>query len=135
MSRSLFGNFLPLILSFLNICVKSSISRGDLDFNSTFTCNGRGWTPSMTPRYNSLPEKKKFRHDNTIRQCSHLTPRAILEFSDDIFGIIATNDIGCFWCWSSGVVRNRTENDHFNLSYFKYVRGLIKNKTYSDAKG
>ena len=71
MSRSLFGNFLPLILSFLNICVKSSISRGDLDLNSTFTCNGRGWTPSMTPRYNSLPEKNKFRHDNTIRVKKH----------------------------------------------------------------
>ena len=27
----------------------------------------RGWTPGMTPRYNSLPQQKKFRHDNTIR--------------------------------------------------------------------
>ena len=27
----------------------------------------RGWTPGMTPRYNSLPRQKKFRHDNTIR--------------------------------------------------------------------
>ena len=25
----------------------------------------RGWTPGMTPRYNSLPRQKKFRHDNT----------------------------------------------------------------------
>ena len=28
----------------------------------------RGWTPGMTPRYNSLPRQKKFRHDNTDPQ-------------------------------------------------------------------
>ena len=27
----------------------------------------RGWTPGMTPGYDSLPRQKKFRHDNTIR--------------------------------------------------------------------
>ena len=30
------------------------------------------------------------------------------------------------------VCPNRTENNNLNLSYLKYVWGLIKNKTYED---
>ena len=67
MSRSNFYYILCLISSFSNIPVKSSVSCGDLDFISTFTCNGRGWTPGMAPRNDSLPQPKKFRDDIGIR--------------------------------------------------------------------
>ena len=65
-------------------------------------------------------------------QCSHLSPRVVFEFSDDISSPIATNDICCFWCWNSGVAEHRPENNNSNWSYFWYVQGLIKNKTYLD---
>ena len=54
-------------------------------------------------------------------QCSFLSPCAILEFSDDILSIIATNEIGYFGCWCSWVWMDRTENNNLNLSYLKVI--------------
>ena len=91
------------------------------------------WRPS-TNDHNVIFQSNGCVVSTSFCQRSNLSPWVIFEFSDDISGITATNDICCFWCRSSGVCPNLTENNKLNFSCFKYVRGLIKNKTY-DAKG
>ena len=59
MSRSIFYYILCLISTISNIPVKSSVSCGDRDLISTFTWNGRGWTPSGVLGYDCLPRQKK----------------------------------------------------------------------------
>ena len=76
LNQPIFDNILFLILSTSYICVKSSVSQGDLNSTSTFTCNDQKL--DARHRYHSLPRQKMLRHDSTnicfIKNCIYTQP-------------------------------------------------------------
>ena len=56
-------------------------------------------------------------------QCSKLSPIAVLEFSDDVFGIKTANYISCFWCWDGWILLYIPEKYHLYISHIICVIG------------
>ena len=56
-------------------------------------------------------------------QCSKLSPIAVFEFSDDVLGMVATNDISCFWCGDGWILLYFPEKYHLYISHIICVTG------------
>ena len=93
----------------------------------------RGWTPGMTPRYNSLPRQKKFRHDNTIRSLTIWTEEKWLGFTQEVLTWNISLDNFRFWLWNS--LKNQFPIDKHNIdNHSRNNTNLNRNYKWSSIK-